>query len=98
MATFGSYDQYQRVRISGAFTVSDVATDPTAVTFKIKDPSSNITTYVYGTDAEVVKASTGNYYVDYDVDEVGVWYFKWRGTGAVVAANESEFYVQETEF
>lgn len=81
----------QKVRCSVAFTVSGVATDPTTVTCKIKDPSGNVSTYVYGTDAELVKDSTGNYHVDVITDEDKQWHFRFEGTGTCVAVEESSF-------
>lgn len=43
---------------------NEVVTDPTVVTFKQRTPSGVETTYVYGTDAEVVRYSAGNFHVD----------------------------------
>ena len=80
-------------RLQGTFTdINDAAADPTTVTFKIKPPTAaNVTTYVYGTDAEVVKSATGVYYVDWTIAEVGThsWYMK--GTGAVIAVGQDSF-------
>lgn len=94
----GSYDIGDRVHVTAAFTVSSVATDPTTVVFKYKDPSGTITTLTYGIDPEIVRSAEGNYYVDLDVDEQGDWWYRWAGTGAVVAAQEVKFYVQPTRF
>ncbi len=91
--TLNIYKNGQKVRCSVAFTVSGVATDPTTVTCKVKDPSGNVTTYVYGTDAALVKDSTGNYHVDVTTDENKQWYFRFEGTGACVAVEESSFRV-----
>ncbi len=81
------------VRISIAFTVASVATDPTIVTCYIKDPTSVLTTYVYGTNNQLVKDSTGNYHVDIFASIAGNWWYRFEGTGTVISANENEFIV-----
>jgi uncharacterized protein YfaS (alpha-2-macroglobulin family) len=92
--TINIYETGQKVRCSAAFTVNSVATDPTTVTCKVKDPSGNTTTYVYGTDADLKKLSTGNYYIDVTTDEKGEWFFRFEGTGTCVAVEESSFRVR----
>ena len=86
------YDVGDLVRISGPFTVAGVATDPTTVTLKIKDPSGNVATYTYAL-AEIIKDSVGNYYKDIIIDEAGYWYYRWEGTGTVQAADEKYLFV-----
>jgi len=88
------YKMGQKVRVTCEFKVSDVLTDPTTVKCKIMDPSRNVTTYVYGTDAELVKDSTGLYHVDIVTDEVQEWNFRFEGTGSCVAVEESTFGVR----
>lgn len=88
------YKKGQKVRISVAFTVSEVATDPTTVTAKIKDPSGNISSYVYGVAGELVKDSTGNYHVDVTTDENAEWHYRFEGTGTCVAVEEGSFRVR----
>jgi hypothetical protein len=46
----------------------DDDTDPSTVTFKLRSPGGIETSYEYGTDAELVKSSTGDYYVDVTPD------------------------------
>lgn len=55
-----------RVRCTVTFTPIGASSpaDPASVVFKTKVGSGNVTTYTYGTDAEVVKSSTGVYYLD----------------------------------
>lgn len=92
-----TYDKGDRIRLSASFTSNSVAADPTAVVLKVKDPSGNIATYTYAL-AEVTKSATGNYYKDISIDESGEWYYRWEGTGAVEAADESRFIGDESEF
>lgn len=91
------YDVGDRVRLYGYFTNrARVDTDPTAVVCKYQDPSGNETTVTYPTD--IVKSSTGRYYLDIDLDESGTWYYRWNGTGDVVAAGEQSFTVRASQF
>lgn len=63
-----------------------VATDPTTVTLKVKDPTTTITTY-----SSPAKDSTGNYHQDITPTIAGIWWYEWIGTGTVVAQGESYF-------
>ena len=66
-----------------------VPTDPTTVKFKITDPTGVETTYVYLTDAQLVKDSTGAYHVAWPFTMGGEWAYRFEGTGAVMAAAQS---------
>jgi len=93
------YDVGDLVRVSLSFTnSSQAAADPTTVRGKLRDPSGNVTTYVYGTDAQLVKDATGAYHFDVAVDEAGDWRYRGEGEGAVVAAGESRFHARESAF
>jgi hypothetical protein len=58
------YKKGQKVRVSCIFAVNGTPTDPTTITCKVMDPSRNVSTYVFGTGADLVKDSTGVYHVD----------------------------------
>lgn len=89
-----TYDVGDLVRVTGTFTVGSVATDPTTVTLKVKDPSGNLDTYTYAL-SQVTKSSTGIYYKDLSIDEAGVWRYRFVGTGACVGEEEKWFEVRE---
>lgn len=89
--TINYYKKGQKVRVTCLFKVAGVLTDPTTVTCKVMDPSRNVTTYVYGTDAALVKDSIGTYHVDIVTDETKEWNFRFEGTGTCVAVEESTF-------
>lgn len=79
-----SYVKGELVRVSMAYTDTDGdAIDPSTVSIRIKPPSGTRVTYVYGTDAELVKDSVGNYHVDLSLAEDGEYrYYAWStGTG-----------------
>lgn len=81
-------------RFSATFkNLAGTATDPTTVKFKYTKPSGTTTTLVYLTDAALVKDSTGNYHVDLDLTEAGMWFYRWEGTGAVQETEDGEFTV-----
>lgn len=85
-------------RLEARFTVDGVLTDPTTVTFQFLSPSDVITTYVYGTDPEVVKSAVGVYYVDVTVSEELTWWYRIVATGAVIAAVESSYVGSASKF
>lgn len=87
------------VRASVFFTdLNGAATDPTTITAKYQNPAGQETSKTYVTDPEVVKDSTGRYHIDITVATAGTWYYRWNGTGAVVAAVEKSFIADSTEF
>ena len=98
MTDVNIYDIGDNVTMAAAFTSNSVATDPTGVTFKIKLPSGAVTTYVYSTDVQLIKDSTGNYHVCWTITMKGTNHFRFAGTGALIAAEEDSFYVNETNF
>lgn len=97
MTDVNIYDIGDNVTMAAAFTSNGVATDPTTVTFKIKLPSGAITTYTQ-VDAEMVKDSIGNYHVCWTITMKGTHHYRFAGTGALIAAEEDSFYVNETNF
>lgn len=93
-----SYTLGSMIRLTSTFKVSGTNTDPTAITFKVRAPSGTVTTYVYGTDAQLVKSATGVYYVDYTPAAEGVYAWRMAGTGTCVAAEEQQFTVKDSRF
>lgn len=85
MAT--QYDRDDTTRPTATFKVSGTATDPTTVTLTVITPGKVSTDYTYGA-AQLTKSSTGVYYRDITLDESGVWYFKFTGTGSCAASVE----------
>lgn len=90
-----TYDKGDLVRVSGAFANSSgTAIDPTVVRFSFTNPGGTTTSYVYPTDVQLVKDSTGNYHVDIDAATVGTWLYRFYSTGTGQAAAEGEFFVK----
>lgn len=94
-----AYDIGDLVKISGTFTDSaNTAGDPTTVSITIAPPTSAETTYVYGTDAALVKDSVGNYHANWSCAESGVHRYRWVSTGTLQAAEEGWFTVRPQSF
>ena len=82
------------VTLGATFTNSaGTATDPTAVTLEVKDPSGTTTTYTYSL-AEITKVSTGVYSKAISLTASGWWYYEWQGTGTVAKVENGKFHVQ----
>jgi hypothetical protein len=93
---------YQRgdlVRITCTFTnLSTVNTDPTTVTLSVLPPSGTLATYTYA-GGDITKSATGIFYYDLSLTAVGVWKYRWVGTGTVVTATPDQtITVQDTVF
>lgn len=94
-----AYDIGDQIRCSVEFTNrSGTYVDPSSVTFKIKNPTGTITSYIYGTDDKLVKEATGKYYILIEPTSSGIWHYRFEGDGIVIAASESNFVVKATQF
>ena len=62
--------------------------DPTTVTFKLESPAGVVSTYVYGTDAELQKDSVGHYHIDSAVNLPSDWFWRFSGTTAAASASD----------
>lgn len=99
MTVIKTYDVGDLARLQAQFAdENNAATDPTTVTLKVRAPGGTVTTYVYETDEEVVKVSTGRFRAEIPVTAEGTWHYRWEGTGDVTAAGEKQFNVRETVF
>lgn len=84
------------VRVSTNPPFSNAAgapTDPTTVRLLWRVAGGPTTTWVYGTDAQVVRDSAGAFHADILATIEGLHYYRWEGTGAVTAAEEGTFLV-----
>jgi hypothetical protein len=64
--------------------------DPTTVTLLWRRHGEADTTWIV-TAGQIVKEAEGLYHADITVAEPGLHYFRWVGTGAIVAAEEGTF-------
>lgn len=96
-----SFSLDKTVRLSVEFRdAAGTLTDPTTLEFKIKSPDdAPVVTYIYGTDAELVRDAAGKFHVDYDVDVSGTWYYRYKATnGSLKETVEKEFVVARSHF
>ena len=93
------YDVGDLVRVTLQFTdSSSQPADPSTVRGKLRDPAGQTTTYVFGTDPELIQDSSGTYHFDIDVATPGEWRYRGEGTGAVQAASEGRFSARDSAF
>lgn len=73
------FDYGEVVRARNTYTdpTSGAVTDPLTLSVSIRNPSGTITTYVYGTDAQLSKISTGVYQVLITMAQTGTYRWKW---------------------
>jgi hypothetical protein len=74
------------------------ATDPTTIRLLIKTPDGTETTYLYDTDEEVARVTAGVYKFELYLTQSGNHYYRWVGTGTVIAATEGALTVQKSRF
>lgn len=93
-----TYDLGGAVTCEAKFKKTGVLLDPTTVTFKVKNPLGVETTYVYNTDVQLIKDSTGIYHIDINANLVGTWFYRFESTGTGQAAQEGSFRVRVSNF
>ena len=94
MADINPGDIVRLTTTPGFTNVAGALTDPTTVTLRWRVAGGTETTYTWtaavpGTN--IVKDSVGVFHADITVVAPGLHYFRWAGTGAVVAAEEGTF-------
>lgn len=87
-----------RCKTNSFVDIDGLPVDPETVVFKVKDSAGIVTSYTYGVDGALIKASTGVYYVDVPVTASGTWSYRFAGTGIGQAAAESQFDVRQSYF
>ena len=70
------------VTITNTFTVAGVATDPTAVSLIVTDPTGATTTYTYGGGGSIQRTGVGVYAQTVASTTDGLWQYEWEGTGS----------------
>lgn len=84
------------VVVTETFLLNGAPTDPTTVTFRVRDPDGILVVYA-PPDPEVTNPSTGVYVLTLPTTlEPGVYYYRVEGTGAVTAVGEGEFTIRQS--
>lgn len=86
-------------RLSATFKdTAGAVTDPGTTTFVMREPDGVATTYVFPTNAELVKDSTGKFHVDWTIAKAGRHAWRFTGTvSGVVQSEGDEFYARRQE-
>lgn len=100
MLTPGRHAVNTTVRIAVNFQDDDgTDVDPSTVQFKTYSPCGQSTTLTYGTDDDLIRMDTGDYFVDFVPTESGRWFYRWSSTGTGTAiAMEGSLVVQASVF
>lgn len=95
-----SYSIGDKPRLIATFKdgITKTLADPDVVRFRFKTPDGTETVYVFGTNAELVKESTGVYHVDLPLTSQDEWWYRWEAAGAIACALERAIQVTETQF
>lgn len=83
----------QVAKLMATFTLGGIDTDPTTVSVVVRRPDGIRLTYVYGTDVEVVKDSTGHYRLNFTPTMPGNHWHYWISTGTAATVGELMFVV-----
>lgn len=86
------------IRLSANFKNGGTDVDPSIVTASVKTPLGVTLSYTYGSDAELVKDSVGDYSLTYTPTAEGRHSVRFIGTGLYASANETTFDVRESAF
>jgi hypothetical protein len=73
--------------------INDPLVDPSALSIRIDKPDGTSETFVYGTDAEVVRDTLGKYHCDYIPEMEGTHTWIWLPTGNAAQPIRGQFYV-----
>ena len=72
--------------------------DPVGIMFKIKDPLGVLTTYLYGTDAQLLKDSLGKYTIDLILPIAGKYKIRWETTAPNISIEENTIIAEASIF
>lgn len=76
--------------------------DPDTVTMYVASPSGTVTAFVYGTDSEIAKGTTGTYHLTYPINisaERGEYQYGIYGTGTYdITESDGRFWVKDFPF
>ncbi len=78
--------------------LSGALADPTAVTFRMREPNGDERNYLYGLNGQLVRASEGIYYVLWTIAQAGRHDYSFTGLDGIVAYGEGAFIAQPVGF
>jgi len=93
-----AYDIGDQPTVVATFVdVDGVASDPSAITFEVKDPAGTITTESQA-DATNPSVGTWHWTLPAVIDAHGLWHVRVAATGGLICAGESKFRVRDSAF
>ena len=100
MLTLGRNDPGTAIRLAVNFqTDRGTDIDPASSDAEGRSPDGEITSFIYGADAALVRLDTGDHLLDFIPDRAGKWHYRWETTGAGQTITiEGIFYVQASPF
>lgn len=93
-----NYQLGDLVRCHATFSYVAEPIDPDEVRFRFFTPSGLVATYTFGTHAELVRESTGEYVCYISANEVGSWFYRFESRGNAQSASEKFFVVANSKF
>lgn len=93
------FEPITRIRIRAKIRGFDgVLSDPTTLECTVHEPDGTETTYVWGTDVELVKEDSGEFYLDWDASQAGQHKYRWQADGVIVASFGGSFNIRRPKF
>lgn len=95
-----TYDIGDRPVATATFrNAADVLTDPSAVTFLVRNPAGLETPYV-SPHAAIVNTAVGvwTFTLPTPIDSSGNWHVRAKGTAGLITAGEVSFFVRSSAF
>lgn len=90
---YNTYDVGTQVRLSVAFTdVDGNPADPTTVVCRVRNCGGSIST------PTVLQDGTGLYHVDVLLSSTGNWFYRFEGSGALIAVADAQINVTPSPF
>lgn len=81
------YDLGDSVRLEAVFRVTGTLVDPVIVELEVQDPLGNTNNFTLA-GAGVTRRMLGTFYRDVFLDGPGQWWYRYFGSGTVLAAEE----------
>ena len=85
-----------RIRIVVNIFIEGAKTDPTELYFYVRTSKKDLLTYKFGVGIFITKQEVGSYYVDYEPDEPGRYFYRWEAKGDVQGSQESGFEIRKS--
>jgi len=95
MTLANNYDLNDSTCLTAEFVSGSYAINPTAVTLKIKNPANTISTIAMGA---LTNPEVGTFGYNLTLNMVGQWWYRFEGSGNVIAADEKCLIVDPSEF